>query len=1283
MKNLTIFLVFIIGVNSFSQESVDVGSPADSGFQLGSDIQGTIQNSVNEATGKVTLSVPLASIAANSISFGASLTYNGQTSFKNGQQTNKYNPTSVVGVGWSMGVPKILVDHKSTGTRDDDDFYILDGATNSKLICINKEETSSNSVWEFQMEKYAPWLIKYHRGFYEPVETYPNNWVNVYKKSDYWSIVKEDGKTYYFGYSDNSPYINPEPSATSKSKEKVIAWGNWIGDSNQSGGSEHTVVWNLSRISDQWFNKIDFEYDLVERLQSGVYKQTEASYLKSVSSSNGANIQLIYDNKLPIEYYEPHQETLEPDAYQERYEQKYLQSVSSYNNENQLVSTIDIEYNLQGSILDGTSKKRYLTSLTKTAFNKGVSETLPAQTFDYYYTGIFKGGLKKINYPTGGSVTYNYVNKHLFNNTVNKFSSSLVWPLGYDVYSRVVKNNYTLYVLRSVNPVTGSKYRFKFFRLWWNGEEWEHNEFTFPHLIDDQPSERLKDFYVVLENNFYSFVYDKGTTADMYFFHQKSDGRTWHEYTSTNKTINGTPYFMSGNDFVGLGSRNNGALYTYVWNGLSWNYKLINQGSGEYFMAANNNFIISLDERDDSDGVDMVTGLTHSDYYYMHYLDAEKKWQTKSWSAAADPYIKDVWIANTSPGYASFYPDNSIAGFVAKDNPELFLRWDTNYNLTSVDDKLGEFNDLSPMLSVANSMFTIYSPTSNIPYKCARFNGIDWEVETPSPPEYGHAYLQFGIDLFSYRNSLRSNNNPSTSDCKIYSYDPNTNSWSNTILYAPNNHYNNAYNPINLDFMVIGNKFFNKSNQGTNPLFSQIGSLNSDNVFAYSTGLNHTYVQENFNNGRFYYIDKNDEQLKYVQQYQVFDRYKNLSKIFGGYTPFMSPSALCLVETANSSMLQLPDVYLYKIINDGVSNSVNSVNSVSDIVVNHIDINDDNGNLRRVQYTYNKPKSTPDNSTTFYGEVVIKNKGIGTGNIGKVIKKFNDGSEDLTMVGLPIEVIVTDANNTLVKKTTMTWNKYSKYHSNGSSVFYNSYYIRSTKEKEELYFNGSPTVVSETINTYNTYGLKTSSYSTNSKGEQVHQDISYAYEHYTFVNDKNMLSFPYRITSKINGEIVNVKETKWLNDNGKVYIIETWSGPSASNLRLNSKISKVEQGTGNVLENNNGKGLYNAVLFGYDDLYEVATISNAKHEDVVNQLDVSYAQLQNLSTTSLKTELLKLYDRLPNASVTLTFFDDNGRVISRVNERKEESFVYYDTVGRQDYITDAQGNILEKKSYHF
>lgn len=1223
MKKLIIIIfLFSISEDIYSQDT-DVGSPVTPAFQLGGNIKGTIENSVNESTGKVTMSVPLASISANSVSYGVNLTYNGQTSFKNGQQSNKYNPTSVVGVGWSMGTPKIIVNNKSTGTRDDDDFYLIDGTTNSKLICINRGTTANGSQWEFQLEKYAPWKIYFfhHTGW-----------------GDYWKVVKEDGLTYYFGN-----------STTKDGKEFEVRYGNWIGSSKQLGAtSEQTIVWNITKMEDQWLNNLTFTYDIVKQLMSGK-DQTEASYLTKITSSNGASIQLTYGTKLVFEYYEPHIESSEPDAYQERYEKKFLQSVSSYNNASLLVST----YNLNSSTLGiGSNVKRYLNSIIQTVYKNGVSEILPAQTFEYNLNGIFQGGLKKVTYPAGGSVTYSYNNKLLFNNTANIFKSPLAWPAGYQFHSTIVKDNYSLFILRTENAISGGKYRFKIFRLWWNGSSWEHNDYTFPHLIaDGLHSAALQDFYIVAEDDFYGFVYDKGTSADVYLFHLKDDQRTWHAYTNTSKNIGSeNPQFVSGNGFVALQNHRGGELYNYVWNGSSWNYQLISQGTGQYYIAAKNNYIISLNE---DGGKDLGNGLIYMDNYYLHFLDAEKNWQTKSWTEFA--YNKIGQISNAS----YWYPDNSIIGFMADSNPELFFRWDTNYNLTNVDNVMGGFDDWYPMQPVSNSLFTIYDDVTRKPYKSARFNGISWSVDSPMLGTMNNANPQFGNDILLYDYN---------STVKYHSYNPNTNSWVNNNFITSEISSNNGLTiSVNSEIYTGVNKLYRRANNGT---FSQMGSWNElSSVRLITTdGIHKTFLAF-YDSSRLYHIDKVGGQLK--ETFFPTDPIYNQAWRKLGRNSFLSNQTIFL--RLYTSPL---DTYFYRLIDD------EATLPVYDIVVNHIDINDDNGSLQKIMYTYNKPISTPDNSSTFYGEIIIENKGLGTGNIGKIVKVFDDGAIDLNFAGLPQEVLYIDSNNQAVKRVTTTWNKYSKSAYNGSTYFYNSFYIRPTVEKEELFFNNSSKIVTTTTTGYNSLGLKTFSTTVDSKGKTVREDLSYAYQTYSFVNDKNMLSFPYQITTKINNQIVNVEQSKWISSNGKAIINENWSGPSTSSLRMNSQISNVLS-NGSVVESNNGKGIYNSVLFGYGNLFEVATVNNAKYQEVVNELDVSYLTLQGLSTANLKVELLKLYARLPNALISLTFYDTDGRVVSRINERQEETLIFYDTLGREDYITDAQGKILEKKNYHF
>lgn len=1256
-----ILLAFLVITNCYSQDPVDIGTPESSPFQPGGDVQGSIQNSVNQATGKVFLSIPISSISSGSVSYGLGINYDSQSAFKTAKEQNLYNPTSTAGVGWTLSTPKIVVDNKQTATQDDDIFYLIDGTTSSKLICVNKEEY----YWEFQLEKFAPWKITYHLGYPEVIQSGGGRSYTVFRELDYWSIIKEDGLTYNYGYTTNAQQNNDVPLSASNSKENVVAWGNWIGDSKQANGVKKTIAWNISRIIDQWGNKLDFEYELQESFQSGATKQTEASYLKKITSSKGASIQLAYNFKNINEYHEPHTEISEPDAYQERYEKKYLNSISVYNNSNQFINSYNLGYFLNGS---GQNMKRYLGTITEVNYNNNQAYSLPSQQFEYYTSGVFQGGLKKVTYPAGGSVTYNYQNKPLFTNSPNR---NLTYPdvAGHVFYSAFVSDNYNLYVTRTLNPVSGNKHQFRIYRVWWSGDGWERHEFIFPHLIEDaypNNGERLKDFSAVLENNAYGFLFDKGTTADLYMFHLNKDGRTWKEQINTNLYVGDgsePPVLMSGDDFIAVGSRHIGRIDGFVWNGTSWNAGIpITQGAGHYYYAATNNFILSLNK---NGGSDMITGTSHQDNYYIHYLDAEKKWRTKSWSAAADPHIGGI------QSRSQFYPSNSMTGIVAADNPELFLRWDTNYNLIGVDNVLGSYNDEFPIQPIANSMFTLHSSFYGMPLKSARFNGVNWNVSSlPSSSNY-YAKLNFGEDMLFFQD-----HDMYTSFATGYHwYDPNYNSWNYNMLNGTGSIANSMANGINKEFVIAGNKIYKKSTQGVPTLlFNQIGSLQYHNHFTRTDGLSHAFVKEseNINGGiyfrksTFFYINKEDGLLSSINL-GLQDVLRGTLKI-GGYNPFMSPSSLWVQQPTSSSTF---NGYLYRVIDDKFNNTI------YDIVVDNIELDDDNGGVRKLQYVYNSPKPTSDNSVVYYGEVVVENKGFGASTIGKVKTIFNNGSTDLHMAGLPLEVHTFDKYNNFKQKTIKSW---EKLHKSNSGIDL-GYYLTLSSTAEMLYFDGQ-LVESQSNNTYNSNGQLSATSKTNSKGQVESQEIKYAYEQYPFVKDKNILKHVYESKTKLDGQVVDVARANWVNVNGKAYIKENWSGPNESQIRLNTDISVVDA-NGNILENHDGKGIYNSILNGYDNNYEVATITNAKHQDVLNQLDVTYAQLKELSTTNLKIELMKLYDRLPKAMISLTFYDDNGRVISRVNERREESFVYYDNYGRLHYITDAQGKVLELKEYNF
>ena len=261
-------------------------------------------------------------------------------------------------------------------------------------------------------------------------------------------------------------------------------------------------------------------------------------------------------------------------------------------------------------------------------------------------------------------------------------------------------------------------------------------------------------------------------------------------------------------------------------------------------------------------------------------------------------------------------------------------------------------------------------------------------------------------------------------------------------------------------------------------------------------------------------------------------------------------------------------------------------------------------------------------------------------------------------------------------------------YNNGQYDISQSDYIRLLSETKRQFFS-DPGSELETITyySYNNLGLKTSQTSMNSRGLNQKQEIVYAYEQYPYVESDNMLNIPYEIKNSIDGTITSIERTEMKQTSaGKVYPEKSSSKTNNSSFRIISEVTNVDQ-YGNVLETYDGNGTYTTTLYGYGDKYPVAIIENARFNEVIAQLNVSYnGALQNLDNVndSLKNELLILYDQLPeDTMVAITLFDEKGHTITEIDNRKEEVHYEYDTFGRVVKTKDRDGNILEEKVYNF
>jgi hypothetical protein len=208
MKKLFTIMLFIslafYNISLFSQEEPSK-APDIKTFALDLNQVGALANSVNLFTGQVNLPINLISMSGrNGLDVNVSISYS--SNVKNNVETwNLEAPTGVLGLGWQFGYSQIVVDHKGTGTREDDDFYLIDGGSSNKLVCyqINTDNR------KYKTKNYQFWDI-----------TYYNN-----STEERWEIIKEDGVKYIYGGDLTSNRYAVQYSSK---------WGNWIGNSKQT-----------------------------------------------------------------------------------------------------------------------------------------------------------------------------------------------------------------------------------------------------------------------------------------------------------------------------------------------------------------------------------------------------------------------------------------------------------------------------------------------------------------------------------------------------------------------------------------------------------------------------------------------------------------------------------------------------------------------------------------------------------------------------------------------------------------------------------------------------------------------------------------------------------------------------------------------------------------------------------------------------------------------------------------------------------------------------------------
>ncbi len=515
-------------------------------------------------------------------------------------------PTSSLGLGWNLLMDYIFAELHGSAAISSRSFYIYTNGSLNELLCVGKNNDQS---LEYKTVAYQFWKILY------------------YPQQEKWTIIKENGDTHTFG----------DINCRRNTVQWGVKYGNWLGDSSSNDGQESmAVAWNLNSISNRFSDTMLYSYQQILQptgtAQGWFY--TQASYLESITGVNGEMIKLYYKAKDQDEYQEAHTNPPAPNAYQDRYETLYLDSVEEVSPGGTVLLTHRFGYGFIGS---GALKKRLLLGISNINQKQ---KSLPATLFTYFgqasadgvnsttiynqAKGALYGALKGVMLPEGGVVSYQYQSLE-----IERSSRSL--SIAAPAAGGITYSKPRWYFEKNYAAVTwlGSNHTVVLQIYTWDGRwlKWEYRDIPLAGAAayDSIMAATDRELFVLY------------TGARVYPFYQNSSRRgEWIQPAVASGTAT-VPYYSpeygdekvilaAGTRFCTLIGTNSGILNRYTFTSAGWTSETpatLNGGSQAlHALAAKNNFLLA--GSCPNSGKDMRL--------YLYFLDATGTWQSNGFT---------------------------------------------------------------------------------------------------------------------------------------------------------------------------------------------------------------------------------------------------------------------------------------------------------------------------------------------------------------------------------------------------------------------------------------------------------------------------------------------------------------------------------------------------------------------------------------------------------------------------------------------------------------------------